>query len=61
MNERCGDEQRNSEECSGFDEGHKWTESTSGVYSIMSMKQLASSEKLGELKKERFWLLGGND
>jgi len=32
----------------------------SGVYSIMSMKQLASSAKLGELKKVRVWLLGEN-
>jgi len=29
----------------------------SGVYSIMSMKQHASSEKLGRLTKVRFWLL----
>ena len=34
---------------------------TSGVYSIMSMKQLASSEKLGGIEKRCiFWLLRGN-
>jgi hypothetical protein len=33
----------------------------SGVYSIVSMKQLASLENLGDWKMMLFWALGGSE